>query len=297
MHHSSPPLPAPKLPLIRRLLIVVLLGVGCCFAFRAATTSLQASSSPEFVWKNIEDLQPGDLVVAREEHGTEVSLRPVKDVYRRTSDHLRHLTFRDQSGQEQVFSTTDEHPFWSVTENSFVNAGSLPIGHQVTGPDGALQTLVQTQREDHPGGVPVFNFQVDDYHTYFVSAHGRRGPPVLVHNADSSYGDIVDLWKAPSSSRPQSQILDELENGFDPANYPGNGPYFATNRRTAEDFLRNYDNGLQQIRIPREQYDNLVRQSVIQPDPWLPGDSIHVPPDLLERFNEALKSGPSNILH
>lgn len=205
--------------LIRRLLIVVLLGVGCCFAFRAATTSLQASSSPEFVWKNIEDLQPGDLVVAREEHGTEVSLRPVKDVYRRTSDHLRHLTFRDQSGQEQVFSTTDEHPFWSVTANSFVDAGSLPIGHQVTGPDGALQTLVQTQREDHPGGVPVFNFQVDDYHTYFVSAHGRRGPPVLVHNADG-YVDVGSLYgrQGPDefSSSNIRRIRDDMKvNGYD----------------------------------------------------------------------------------
>ncbi|MFY9253694.1 MAG: hypothetical protein WAO83_09580 [Fuerstiella sp.] len=133
-----------------------------------------------------------------------------------------------------------------------------------------------------------------DYHTYFVAA-SPDNPIMLVHNANCD--EVVDLFKAPSGSRPQSQILDELQNGFNSANYPGNGPYFATDKSIAEAFQGHYGNGLQQIRIPKAKYDELVAQGVIQPDGYYSSGSVHVPANLLDAFNEALKQGPANVLH
>jgi hypothetical protein len=142
-----------------------------------------APSQPRYVTKNIEDIQVGDLVLARDEHGREIGYRPVKEVYRRTSFHLRHLTFRDATGQRQTLLTTDEHPFWSATRSEFVDAGKLKIGDRFTSPDGRLQTLVDTRREERPDGVAVFNFQVDDFHTYYVQSQQSQ-IPLLVHNAN-----------------------------------------------------------------------------------------------------------------
>ena len=86
--------------------------------------------------------------------------------------------------------TTDEHPFWSVTAGAFVEAGELQVSDEVTGPDGQAAFLAQTHRTEHPEGVPVSNFRVEGWHTYFVQSPEARGPPVLVlvlvlvHNAN-----------------------------------------------------------------------------------------------------------------
>lgn len=158
-----------------------------------------ASVSPKWTTKAIEEIAVGDMVLARDEHGTELGWKPVKEVYRRTAYELVHLSFRDTAGQEQTFETTDEHPFWSVTTGAFVNAGELVIGDQVTSSPQSddptantrpalLQTLTAIRHEAHPNGIAVYNFQVDDFHTYFVAARGATGPPVLVHNAEYASG-------------------------------------------------------------------------------------------------------------
>ena len=192
----------------RRLAIVACLIVGSVFSSRAMTpdaaakvtseTSQQAEhqgsveltapadADVKLVTKNIEDIQAGDLVLARDEHGSGIGLKPVKETYQRVSHHLRHLTFKAPDGNQQTLSTTDEHPFWSVTADDFVEAGALIVGHSVTGPNGETQTLVNSNREEFPEGVRVFNFQVTDYHTYFVAASADK-PVMLVHNADHAY--------------------------------------------------------------------------------------------------------------
>ena len=197
--------------ILPRLLIAACFLTGCFFTLRALTPHripvmsqaaaeprhtaeaetatgdrsipLPSAAQPRYVTRNIEDLKPGDLVLARDEYGTAVGLKPVKEVYRRISNHLRHLSFESSDGTQQTLSTTDEHPFWSVTADDFIEAGSLIVGHSVAGPNGETQTLVSSNREEFPEGVRVFNFQVTDYHTYFVAASADK-PVMLVHNAD-----------------------------------------------------------------------------------------------------------------
>lgn len=167
----------------------------------AVASALPTSSAPHYVTKNIEDIQVGDLVLARDEHGREIGYRPVKEVYRRTSRHLRHLTFKDAAGRQQQLQTTDEHPFWSVTRNQFIDAGKLRIDERFTSPDGRLQSLIDTRREERPDGVAVFNFQVEGYHTYFVHAAGHD-QPILVHNAQ---------YNVDGGQLTESAALDQAE--------------------------------------------------------------------------------------
>jgi hypothetical protein len=211
-----------QMPLWRRLAIITSLAIGLFYSARIATrpVPLNAASAESAAGaymtftRTIEDIRPGDLVLSRDEHGTEIAPRLVKETYRRTSYHLRHLTFRDNAGREQTLQTTDEHPFWSVTDNAFVDAGNLQLGAKVTSPVGDLQTLILTTREECPDGVAVFNFQVDGFHTYFVAAT-RNDETLLVHNADYQSFEILDGVRrskaAEIAEKPTilAEVLDE----------------------------------------------------------------------------------------
>ncbi len=108
---------------------------------------------------------------------------------------------------------------------------------------------------------------------------------------------VVTLWKAPQGGRLNA--AGELTEGFDPSQYPGDGPYFATDKAIAEGFRdASYGNGLQEVNIPRGIFDELVAKGIIQPDTFYgPGQAWHVPPDGLAEFNAALKMGPPNVYH
>jgi hypothetical protein len=104
--------------------------------------------------------------------------------------------------------------------------------------------------------------------------------------------DKVALWKAPQPGRDAAR---EICDGFDPKDYPGNGPYFTTVRTIAEEYLKVYQAGMQLVHLPRLSFDELTRKGVIVPDPFYPdGESYHVPPAGLVLFNAAMQQGDPN---
>ena len=74
----------------------------------------------------------------------------------------------------------------------WIDAKDLKLGDRLDDVDGGTAILESISRELHPEGIPVFNFEVEDFHTYFVRAHGSRGPPVLTHNTEC--GDITIVF-------------------------------------------------------------------------------------------------------
>ncbi len=215
-----------------------------------------ATSESQFTTKNIEEIEVDDLVLARDEHGQEIGWRRVVEVYRRTSDHLRHVTFRDESGREQTLDTTDEHPFLianphSATGDQFVNASHLRLGDKVQSPGGTPQTLIATTRTEHPAGVPVFNFQVEGFHTYFVAQHDDTSP-LLVHNANYPVGTPGTLIRGP----------DALAG---PVSF---GKNFSTKVRKHIDQVRNRGSAQDQIPSPgkggMDRVEQIIRDRVAQ---------------------------------
>ncbi len=106
--------------------------------------------------------------------------------------------------------------------------------------------------------------------------------------------DEVTLWKAPQKGRDGAA---EVASGFDPNVYPGNGPYFAFARDFAEGWQDIYENGLQEIHLPRTLFEDLVQKGVIQSDSYCPGQSCHVPAAGLAAFNQAIQQGSPNVYH
>jgi Holliday junction resolvase-like predicted endonuclease len=150
----------------------------------AASVQLAAEADrPRYVTEDIERLRVGDSVLAMDPATGEVRQHRVVDHFQRTAYELRVLEVIGQDGTGQRIETTDEHPFWVVAKGGFVPAGELEIGDEFLGPVGEIQILTGTRVEQHPEGVPVFNFEVEDAHTYFVLGEDLQGDPLLVHNA------------------------------------------------------------------------------------------------------------------
>ena len=105
------------------------------------------------------------------------SQKTVLETYIREVTTLVHLTV---NGEEIV--TTVDHPFY-VNSRGFVKAGELAIGDELLDPNKNILLVENFDVELTEEPVKVYNFEVEDFHTYHV---GRLG--VLVHNAGKEYG-------------------------------------------------------------------------------------------------------------
>jgi hypothetical protein len=74
-------------------------------------------------------------------------------------------------------------------------------------PNGGISTITAVRTEGHPQGIAVYNFRVQDAHTYFVRADGSQAEPVWVHNAsritpESNKRCVVDTILLKNERRP-----------------------------------------------------------------------------------------------
>lgn len=170
------PLPTWRLWLARFFFIGGLLGTTFCVYKGYVAGTVPKTVTKQFTiveevrrTTRMDEVKVGDTVLARDEFGNSVGPKKVTKVFRRTSDHLRLLTFEARDGTRQTVKTTDEHPFGLADSLDFLRAAQLEVGQVVPGPKGELQTLVASVREEHPEGIAVFNFEVEGAHTYFRS--------------------------------------------------------------------------------------------------------------------------------
>jgi hypothetical protein len=184
--------------------------VSCSSAFLRDTGIPQfASITPRYTTKRIVDIEVGEEVVAKDPESGEVTTKRVANVFRKVSDHLRILQVRNPLTNEvQTIETTDDHPFWVPARREWIDAKDLKLGDRLDDVDGGTAILESTSRELHPEGIPVFNFEVEDFHTYFVRAHGSRGPPVLTHNIDChEFQTIIDASPTNSVGFPGTGVF------------------------------------------------------------------------------------------
>jgi hypothetical protein len=170
------------------------------------------SLTPRYVTKRIADLEVGEEVVAKDPESGEVTTKRVANVFRKVSDHLRILQVRNPLTNElQTIETTDDHPFWVAALGQWIDAKDLKLGDRLDDVDGGTAILESTSRDLHPEGIPVFNFEVEDFHTYFVRAHGSRGPPVLTHNTEcNEFLSTFDVVSPGIDGLPGTGVFGDL---------------------------------------------------------------------------------------
>lgn len=142
-------------------------------SFVAGTTVLLADGTR----KAIEKVQPGDTVVATDPESGKTEKRQVTHTIRTDDDkEFVDLTVRTEDGDHTI-TTTDHHPFWSVTRGRWVDAGELKPGELLRTSSG---TYVQVGAvRAYQGHQITYDLTVDATHTYYVLAGNQ---PVLVHN-------------------------------------------------------------------------------------------------------------------
>ena len=136
----------------------------------------------------IEDVKPGDIVLSTNTDTMETGCKKVLEKYVRKTRELVHIIV----GGKEIVSTPD-HPYY-VEGRGFVNACQLCIGSPLLDADVKILEVEQIYKEQLGKNeeVKVYNFQVEDWHTYHVGEM-----EVLVHNAEyeTSYGksSLIEL--------------------------------------------------------------------------------------------------------
>jgi hypothetical protein len=74
------------------------------------------------------------------------------------------------------------------------------------------------------------------------------------------------------------------------------GPFFSLEKSVAEKYRYHYQNGMQEIILPKSHYDRMFSSGLIKID-GLEQSSVHVPASGLDRFNQAIQLGPANKYH
>jgi RHS repeat-associated protein len=158
-------------------------GSGDCLSnsFVAGTPVLMADGSR----KPIEQVEPGDKVMATDPESGQSGARPVTAVIKGDgAKTLVEVSVRGQDGGERSLTATDGHPFW-VDEDGraetpggrWIDAVELQRGQWLKTADGDLVQVAGTHA--HRQHAVVYNLTVADLHTYHVIAGDTS---VLVHN-------------------------------------------------------------------------------------------------------------------
>ena len=136
-------------------------------------------------YKAIEDIEVGDLVWAENPITGEKELKRVLKTFVRSKDEIIVIHI----GNETI-ETTSEHPFY-VEGKGWTAAGKLEVGDTFRLLNGETISVDKIEVVELGGKINVYNFEVEDLHTYFVGENR-----VLVHNVCDGTGktkaDVLD---------------------------------------------------------------------------------------------------------
>ena len=119
----------------------------------------------------IEKIREGDLVWAKDPQTGAEGYKSVTRTFINKTNSIVKITV-----DSEEINTTPKHPFW-VIDKGWMNAEELEVGDKLLRNDNSISIVKSICTETLTEGKNVYNFEVADYHTYFVSDLG-----ILVHN-------------------------------------------------------------------------------------------------------------------
>ena len=131
----------------------------------------------------IEEIEVGDKVLSEDETTGEVAVKTVTETYINETDELIHIGVNGET-----ISATPTHPFY-VDKLGWTLARSLRAGDILVLSNGELVTVEWVQHEILESPIKVYNFEVQDFHTYFVGENG-----VFVHNGCGDNQSVYALY-------------------------------------------------------------------------------------------------------
>ena len=163
----------------------------------------------------IENIRAGDMVWASDPETGEVALKEVVQTFRNETTELVHVTV---NGEEIV--CTNEHPFY-LPVKGWTEACQLRAGDILVLVNGEYVIVEQVQHEILEAPVATYNFEVQDFHTYYVGESA-----VLVHNLCTV--DADDFTKL-ASNREANVVAKKM--GYSPTNQLSHGQTVFVNKK------------------------------------------------------------------
>ena len=128
----------------------------------------------------IEEIEAGDLVWATDPETGETALKRVVQVFRNETKEWVHITVNGEK-----ITCTPNHPFYSPVKG-WTSAIDLRAGDLLVMLNGEYVVVEQVQHELLESPETTYNFEVEDYHTYYVG----NSNGVLVHNRGCNKNDF-----------------------------------------------------------------------------------------------------------
>lgn len=158
--------------------------------------------------KPIEELQVGEWVVACNPESGSIEKHRIEQVFKRNTNRVLDIQVGDVT-----ITCTPEHPFW-IPGQGWLPAGKLKSGYLLLSKD--KNTVYIDSIESRECSVAVYNIEVEQLHTYFVSQLW-----ILVHNEcfrDFAHGSSLE------------NIQDIMDNGFNSSRAKANSSGGLANR-------------------------------------------------------------------
>ena len=153
--------------------------------------------------KSIEDICIGDKVYAYNDETGEIALKSVVNTFVNEATELVHVFVNN----EEIICT-NEHPFYSPVKG-WTEACQLRAGDILVSLNGEYVIVEKVQHEILESPVKVYNFEVEDFHTYYV---GKES--ILVHNSCDSEKVLPKNGIKVSSSDALDLADDFLGTGY-----------------------------------------------------------------------------------
>lgn len=144
-------------------------------------------------YMNIENISIGDKVLSQNESTGQKTLKSVRRLFINRTNQLIKIRV---AGQE--INTTKQHLFY-VFGKGWVEASSLISGEHLLNSKSEILTIESIQYVELDDFISVYNFEVEGWHTYFVTEES-----VLVHN-DCSIG--AGKWNKGTFDTPEDSLM------------------------------------------------------------------------------------------
>lgn len=135
-----------------------------CYCFTAGTKVKTDSGE-----KPIEKIEIGDKVLAKSDQTGEIAYKKVTGLFKKQADEIYYIHIKDE-----VIEVTGKHPFW-LDGKGWTLVKDLKVGDLLVSSNGSKLGIDKIEKEKREA--TVYNFEVEDFNSYFVSNLG-----VWVHN-------------------------------------------------------------------------------------------------------------------
>ena len=162
---------------------------SACFV--AGTEVITGIDNGCFTYVPIENVQPGDRILSWNPETKENEIQIVSNTYKREVTETLMLLINGTAVE-----TTKDHPFWNIDCDNWSRAEDLLTGSKVLLANGKYGVVKESKLIAHSIPIPVYNFEVNSNHTYYVGVAG-----VLVHNqcdnliASARSKAVKEAWK------------------------------------------------------------------------------------------------------